>query len=248
MCNQQRLRPACAYGQSDQSLCKSLEDYMTVELLTEHHLEFLSLEGGFTGWSESTLVKMPRWKFNYTLLSIVLYYLTDLQKFAPVKSIGQEGNERLHGDSNKQEIPTVPLTLRTDVPPPMIQGIPPPPLPNQVLPNMISISGTPAMLAGLPSFNTASQPMAHIPPPPLPIVSTHLPPPSLLSPPQSGGTLSGVPHPPQGTMTLSGVPLTNLVTADQVRLCVPSLYLILLDSACCGVRCSHSLDFIVASS
>ena len=32
---------------------------MTVKLLTEHHLEFLSLKGGCTGSSESTLVKMP---------------------------------------------------------------------------------------------------------------------------------------------------------------------------------------------
>ena len=32
---------------------------MSVKLLTEHHLEFLSLKGGYTGSSESTLVKMP---------------------------------------------------------------------------------------------------------------------------------------------------------------------------------------------
>ena len=33
---------------------------MIVKLLTEHHLElFLSLKGGYTGSSESTLVKMP---------------------------------------------------------------------------------------------------------------------------------------------------------------------------------------------
>ena len=32
---------------------------MSVKLLTEHHLEFLSLKGGNTGSSESTLVKMP---------------------------------------------------------------------------------------------------------------------------------------------------------------------------------------------
>ena len=32
---------------------------MTIKLLTEHHLEFLSLTGGCTGSSESTLVKMP---------------------------------------------------------------------------------------------------------------------------------------------------------------------------------------------
>ena len=36
---------------------------MTVKLLTEHHLEFLSLKGGCTGSSKSTLVKMPHcWK------------------------------------------------------------------------------------------------------------------------------------------------------------------------------------------
>ena len=36
-------RPACAYAQSDQSLCKSLEYSMSVKLLTEYHLEFLCL-------------------------------------------------------------------------------------------------------------------------------------------------------------------------------------------------------------
>ena len=36
---------------------------MSVKLLTEHHLGFLSLEGGCTGSSESTLVKIPHcWK------------------------------------------------------------------------------------------------------------------------------------------------------------------------------------------
>ena len=30
---------------------------MSVKLLTEHHLEFLSLKGGCTGSSETTLVK-----------------------------------------------------------------------------------------------------------------------------------------------------------------------------------------------
>ena len=59
MCDKQKLRPACAYGQSDQSYCLSLEYSMAVELLTEHHLEFLSLKGGCTGLSESRLVKMP---------------------------------------------------------------------------------------------------------------------------------------------------------------------------------------------
>ena len=36
---------------------------MSVKLLTEHHLEFLSLTGGSTGSSESFHVKMPHcWK------------------------------------------------------------------------------------------------------------------------------------------------------------------------------------------
>ena len=40
---------------------------MSVKLLTEHHLEFLSLKGDCTGSSESTLVKMPHcWKLHVT--------------------------------------------------------------------------------------------------------------------------------------------------------------------------------------
>ena len=36
---------------------------MSVKLLTEHHLEFLSLKGGCRGSSQLTLVKMPHcWK------------------------------------------------------------------------------------------------------------------------------------------------------------------------------------------
>ena len=36
---------------------------MIVKLLTEHHLEFLSLKGGCRGSSESTHIKMPHcWK------------------------------------------------------------------------------------------------------------------------------------------------------------------------------------------
>ena len=59
MCDQQSLRSACAHAQSDQSL----EYSMIVKLLTEHHLEFLSLKGGCRGSSESTHVKIPHcWK------------------------------------------------------------------------------------------------------------------------------------------------------------------------------------------
>ena len=40
---------------------------MIVKLLTEHHLEFLSLKGGCRGSSESILVKMPHcWKSHAT--------------------------------------------------------------------------------------------------------------------------------------------------------------------------------------
>ena len=63
MSDQQSLRSACAYAQSDQSLCLSLEYSTSVKLLTEHHLEFLSFKWGCTGSSESTHVKMSHcWK------------------------------------------------------------------------------------------------------------------------------------------------------------------------------------------
>ena len=63
LCDQQRLRPACAYAQTDQSLLPSLKHSMTVKLLTKHNLEFLSLKEGWTGSSESTHVKIPHcWK------------------------------------------------------------------------------------------------------------------------------------------------------------------------------------------
>ena len=72
------VRPAkaqiCA---SDQSLCSSLKYSMDVKLLTEHHLEFLSLKGGCTGSYESTLVKMPDcWKSHATALIISIIDLS----------------------------------------------------------------------------------------------------------------------------------------------------------------------------
>ena len=40
---------------------------MAVKLLAKHQLEFLSLKGGCTGLSESTLVKMPHcWESHVT--------------------------------------------------------------------------------------------------------------------------------------------------------------------------------------
>ena len=49
---------------------------MSVKLLTEQHLEFLSLTGGCTGPSESALVKMPHcWKSHVAAhLSFFILY------------------------------------------------------------------------------------------------------------------------------------------------------------------------------
>ena len=67
VCATSRLRPACAYTQSDQSLCWSLEYYTSIKLLTEHLLEFLSLKGCCTDSSQSAHVKMPHcWKAHVT--------------------------------------------------------------------------------------------------------------------------------------------------------------------------------------
>ena len=44
---------------------------MIVELLTEHHLEFLSIKGSYRGFSEPTLVKMSNcWK-SHALAHII---------------------------------------------------------------------------------------------------------------------------------------------------------------------------------
>ena len=46
---------------------------MSVKLLTEHHLEFLSLKVGCTGSSESTLDRMPHcWK-SHAMAQILFY-------------------------------------------------------------------------------------------------------------------------------------------------------------------------------
>ena len=46
---------------------------MIVQLLTKHHLEFVSLTGGCTDSSESTLVEMPHcWK-SHALAHCILF-------------------------------------------------------------------------------------------------------------------------------------------------------------------------------
>ena len=54
---------------------------MIVKLLTEHHLEFLSLNGGCTGSSEPTLVNMPHcWKSHVTAQLSKMYKKCILNK------------------------------------------------------------------------------------------------------------------------------------------------------------------------
>ena len=48
---------------------------MSIKLLTDYHLECLSLTGGCTGPSESTLVKMPHcWK-SHVMAQMSLFFL-----------------------------------------------------------------------------------------------------------------------------------------------------------------------------
>ena len=78
MCDQQSLRLAWAYAQSDRSLCLSLEYSMTVKLLTEQHLTFQGLTGGCIGSSEYFHVKMPHcWKSHVT--AQLEFYLKERQ-------------------------------------------------------------------------------------------------------------------------------------------------------------------------
>ena len=77
--------------QSDQSFCKSLEYSMIVKLMTEHHLEFLSLKEGCTGSSEFTLVIIPHcWNhmlrliFNLGSFSWIILFSYFSNKLDPI--------------------------------------------------------------------------------------------------------------------------------------------------------------------
>ena len=59
MCDQRRLRSACAYAQSDRSVCWSFAYFRIIKLLTGRRLEFLSLKVCFNGSSGSVLVRVP---------------------------------------------------------------------------------------------------------------------------------------------------------------------------------------------
>ena len=51
---------------------------MCVKLLTEHHLRFISLKGGCTGSSESTLVKIPHFWKSHALAQLIFIFMTSL--------------------------------------------------------------------------------------------------------------------------------------------------------------------------
>ena len=81
------LRSACAYAQSDQRLCLWLEISISVKLLTYYLLEVLSLKGGCTGSSESTLAKRSNCLKSHATTQIFCHRMNDLQfkiKYPPI--------------------------------------------------------------------------------------------------------------------------------------------------------------------
>ena len=61
---------------------------MIVKLLTEHHLEFLSIKGGCRGSSESTNVKMPHcWK-SHAQAHIIFYVTKCMDNVAFLNGFG----------------------------------------------------------------------------------------------------------------------------------------------------------------
>ena len=70
MCNQQNLRPDCAYAQSDQRLFKSSDHAMPVKLQTKQYLEYQRLKENCTFSSESTIVKMKNCKKSHVMALI----------------------------------------------------------------------------------------------------------------------------------------------------------------------------------
>ena len=67
VCDQRGLRSACVYAQFGQSLCLSLECSMTARLLSDRHLEFLSLRGGCAGSCGSAFVRVPHCRKSHSL-------------------------------------------------------------------------------------------------------------------------------------------------------------------------------------
>ena len=71
---------------------------MRVKLLTEHHMEFLSLKGGCIGSSESTLVKMPHcWKSHVAAQICMLHRLSAATVWISTKLHGSHQYEKVDG-------------------------------------------------------------------------------------------------------------------------------------------------------
>ena len=79
---------------------------MTVKLLTEHHLEFLSLRGDCTGSSESTLVKMPHCWISHVAAQMPPLFkdykgnLLQISKMHDISMINRGSNMSAHVLSN----------------------------------------------------------------------------------------------------------------------------------------------------
>ena len=83
---------------------------MIVKLLTEHHLEFLSLKGGYRGSSESTHVKMPHcWK-SHALAQF--FELVNLCRDRYLRAIS--GNFHAHNSSVEKQEKFLPCMRMTD--------------------------------------------------------------------------------------------------------------------------------------
>ena len=66
---------------------------MSIKLLTEQHLEFLSLTGGSIGSSESTLVKMPHCrKSHVTPQRSLNYFLNGIDHCSSEKELNHEAS------------------------------------------------------------------------------------------------------------------------------------------------------------
>ena len=73
-----------------------LKYFTTVKILTEHHLEFLSLKGGCTCSSESTLVKIPHYWKSHVATHIGMFLPCRVptfngQKLLKVQHVGLQG-------------------------------------------------------------------------------------------------------------------------------------------------------------
>ena len=72
------LPDPCMSGDGENKVIKGKK-----KLMTEHHLEFLSLKGGCTGWSESTLVKIPHSRKSHTTALIMNIYDISIHSIEP---------------------------------------------------------------------------------------------------------------------------------------------------------------------